>query len=100
MCSTSGMAHNDTLQKTDTTYLITGVSSVRMTPLTILFTCHCHTLYTRVWHWERTACDRRQFPGKPGDRVAEAIAETCHWKQRLHTLAGAVEAINENPRQE
>src|SRR6266446_2602374 len=48
----------------------------------------------RLTHWRR---DRRQFPGELVDRVAEAMAETCSWKQRPHALAGAVEAIDEHP---
>jgi hypothetical protein len=42
-------------------------------------------------------CERRQCPGELGDRVAEAIAEACPWKQRPHALAGTVEAIDEDP---
>ena len=41
--------------------------------------------------------DRGQFPGELVDRMAETIAEARPWKQRLHALAGAVEAIDQDP---
>ena len=38
-----------------------------------------------------------QHPSVLDERVAETIAEARPWKQRPHALAGAVEAISENP---
>jgi hypothetical protein len=41
--------------------------------------------------------DRRPFPRELEERVAQTMAEAGSWKQRPHALAGAVEAIDEDP---